>query len=134
MVKIQHLLQKKRKKSKHKEKTPKNKKNLNLNSDIEEDEADLSSGPLTTNKLLNEIIRSFNIFNYSDYELKHYFDDNHLNLTRNKDLYIKLKVLCTSENIDLKCVPNSYIIGEKGFNCSMKNHNRDITITFYLSI
>ena len=124
MVKIQHLLQKKRKKSKHKEKTPKNKKNLNLNSDIEEDEADLSSGPLTTNKLLNEIIRSFNIFNYSDYELKHYFDDNHLNLTRNKDLYIKLKALCTSENVDLGCIPNSYIIGENGLNCSMKNHNR----------
>ena len=118
---------KKRKKSKHKEKTAKNKKNSNLNSDIEEDETDLTSGHLTTNKLLNEIIRSFNTFNYSDYELKHYFDDNHLNLTRNTDPYIELKVLCTSENVDLRCVPNSYIIGENGLNCSMKNHNRDVT-------
>jgi len=118
---------KKRKKSKHKEKAAKNKKNSNLNSDIEEDETDLTSGHLTTNKLLNEIIRSFNTFNYSDYELKHYFDDNHLNLTRNTDPYIELKVLCTSENVDLRCVPNSYIIGENGLNCSMKNHNRDVT-------
>ena len=118
---------KKRKKSKHKEKTAKNKKNSNLNSDTEEDETDLTSGHLTTNKLLNEIIRSFNTFNYSDYELKHYFDDNHLNLTRNTDPYIELKVLCTSENVDLRCVPNSYIIGENGLNCSMKNHNRDVT-------
>jgi hypothetical protein len=119
---------KKRKKSK---KTAKNKKNSNLNydikEDIEEDEADLTSGNLTTNKLLNEIIRSFNTFNYSDYELKHYFDDNHLNLTRKTDPYIELKVLCTSENVDLRCVPNSYIIGENGLNCSMKNHNRDVT-------
>ncbi len=118
---------KKRKKTK---KTAKNKKNSNLNSDIEEleeDETDLNNGHLTTNKLLNEIIRSFNTFNYSDYELKHYFDDNHLNLTRKTDPYIELKVLCTSENVDLRCVPNSYIIGENGLNCSMKNHNRDVT-------
>ena len=58
---------------------------------------------------------------------QHYFDDNHLNLTQKVDPYIELKVLRTSENVDLRCVPNSYIIGENGLNCSMKNHNRDVT-------
>ena len=116
---------KKRKKSKKKEKSGKNK--INSNSEKEDDEADLVSGPITTTKLLNEIIQSFNTYNYSDYELKHYFDDNHLNLTQENDPYIELKVLCTSENVDLRCVPNSYIIGENGLNCSMKNHNRDVT-------
>ena len=118
---------KKRNKSKKKEKSAKNRKNQNFNSEMEDDEKDINNGHLTTNKLLNEIIQSFNTFNYSDYELKHYFDDNHLNLTLNSDPYIELKVLCTSENVDLRCVPNSYIIGENGLNCSMKNHNRDVT-------
>ena len=118
---------KKRKKSKKKEKNGKKIKNSNICLESEDDENDLVNGNLTTNKLLNEIIQSFNTFNYSDYELKHYFDDNHLNLTRNTDPYIELKVLCTSENVDLRCVPNSYIIGENGLNCSMKNHNRDVT-------
>ena len=72
---------------------------------------------LTSNKLLNEIMQSFNTFNYSEYELKHYFDDNHLNLTQPNDPYIELKVLCTSENVDLRCVTNSYIIGERGLDC-----------------
>jgi len=118
---------KKRNKSKKKEKSAKNRKNQNFGSEMEDDENDINNGHLTTNKLLNEIIQSFNTFNYSDYELKHYFDDNHLNLTLNTDPYIELKVLCTSENVDLRCVPNSYIIGENGLNCSMKNHNRDVT-------
>ena len=118
---------KKRKKSKKKDKVGKKTKNSNLCFESEDDENDLAKGNLTTNKLLNEIIQSFNTFNYSDYELKHYFDDNHLNLTQNTDPYIELKVLCTSENVDLRCVPNSYIIGENGLNCSMKNHNRDVT-------
>ena len=115
---------KKRKKSKKKEKSGKVKVNSN---EKEEDDMDLSNGSITTNKLLNEIIQSFNTYNYSDYELKHYFDDNHLNLTQKVDPYIELKVLRTSENVDLRCVPNSYIIGENGLNCSMKNHNRDVT-------
>ena len=118
---------KKRKKSKKKDKVGKKTKNSNLCFESEDDENDLAKSNLTTNKLLNEIIQSFNTFNYSDYELKHYFDDNHLNLTQNTDPYIELKVLCTSENVDLRCVPNSYIIGENGLNCSMKNHNRDVT-------
>ena len=118
---------KKRNKSKKKEKSEKNRKNQNFGSEMDDDENDINNGHLTTNKLLNEIIQSFNTFNYSDYELKHYFDDNHLNLTLNTDPYIELKVLCTSENVDLRCVPNSYIIGENGLNCSMKNHNRDVT-------
>ena len=118
---------KKRNKSKKKDKNIKNKKDISFNSEINDDEKDVANGHLTTNKLLNEIIQSFNTFNYSDYELKHYFDDNHLNLTQNTDPYIELKVLCTSENVDLRCVPNSYIIGENGLNCSMKNHNRDVT-------
>jgi hypothetical protein len=118
---------KKRKKSKKKDKVGKKTKNSNLCFESEDDENDLAKGNLTTNKLLNEIIQSFNTFNYSDYELKHYFDDNHLNLTQNTDPYIELKVLCTSENVDLRCVPNSYIIGENGLNCSMKNHNSDVT-------
>ena len=115
---------KKRKKSKKKEKSGKSKINSN---EKEEDDMDLSNGSITTNKLLNEIIQSFNTYNYTDYELKHYFDDNHLNLTQKVDPYIELKVLRTSENVDLRCVPNSYIIGENGLNCSMKNHNRDVT-------
>ena len=116
---------KKRKKSKKKEKSGKNKNNSNF--EKEEDDMELSNGSITTNKLLNEIIQSFNSYNYTDYELKHYFDDNHLNLTQKADPYIELKVLRTSENVDLRCVPNSYIIGENGLNCSMKNHNRDVT-------
>ena len=116
---------KKRKKSKKNKKSGKNK--TNSNSEKEDDETDLVNGRITTTKLLNEIIQSFNTYNYSDYELKHYFDDNHLNLTQENDPYIELKVLCTSENVDLRCVPNSYIIGENGLNCSMKNHNRDVT-------
>ena len=115
------------KKRKKNEKKQKNKKNSIINSENEEEETDLSNTNLTTNKLLNEIIQSFTTFNYSDYELKNYFNDNHLNLTLNTDPYIELKVLCTSENVDLRCVPNSYIIGEDGLNCSMKNHNRDVT-------
>ena len=118
---------KKRKKPKKKEKSGKKIKNSNLCFESEDDDKNFANGNITTNKLLNEIIQSFNTFNYSDYELKHYFDDNHLNLTRNTDPYIELKVLCTSENVDLRCVPNSYIIGENGLNCSMKNHNRDVT-------
>ena len=116
---------KKRKKSKKKEKSGKNK--INKNFEQEDDDTDLSNGNITTNKLLNEIIQSFNTYNYTDYDLKHYFDDNHLNLTQKVDPYIELKVLRTSENVDLRCVPNSYIIGENGLNCSMKNHNRDVT-------
>ena len=115
------------KKRKKNEKKQKNKKNSIINSENEDKETDLSNANLTTNKLLNEIIQSFTTFNYSDYELKNYFNDNHLNLTLNTDPYIELKVLCTSENVDLRCVPNSYIIGEDGLNCSMKNHNRDVT-------
>ena len=115
------------KKRKKNEKKQKNKKNSIINSENEDEETDLSNANLTTNKLLNEIIQSFTTFNYSDYELKNYFNDNHLNLTLNTDPYIELKVLCTSENVDLRCVPNSYIIGEDGLNCSMKNHNRDVT-------
>ena len=115
------------KKRKKNEKKQKNKKNSIINSENEDEETDLSNTNLTTNKLLNEIIQSFTTFNYSDYELKNYFNDNHLNLTLNTDPYIELKVLCISENVDLRCVPNSYIIGEDGLNCSMKNHNRDVT-------
>ena len=119
---------KKRKKSKKKEKCAKKRKNANSKHfEKDDDDSEFGSGQITTNKILNEIIKSFNTFNYSDYELKHYFDDNHLNLTQSTDPYIELKVLCTSENVDLRCVPNSYIIGENGLNCSMKNHNRDVT-------
>lgn len=128
---------KKRKESKRKEKEESNiritshfsndlnkKKNEKINS-IEDENFDEKH--ITTNSLLNDIIKSFNTFNYTEYELKHYFDDNHLNLTQSTDPYIELKVLCTSENVDLRCVPTSYIIGENGLNCSMKNHNRDVT-------
>ena len=122
---------KKRKKSKRKEKENGNKKKRNSDfsqfeindEDLEEPNEDI----ITSNKLLEEIISSFNTFNYSEYELKHYFDDNHLNLTQPNDPYIELKVLCTSENVDLRCVNTSYIIGENGLNCSMKNYNRDVT-------
>ena len=124
MNKNSEFTSKKRKKSRKKEKSGKNQKNSNS---IEDDDTDLVNGNITTNKLLNEIIQSFNTYNYTEYELNHYFDDNHLNLTQENDPYIELKVLCTSENVDLRCVPNSYIIGENGLNCSMKNHNRDVT-------
>lgn len=43
---------------------------------MENVEKEINNGYLTTNKLLNEIIQIFNTYNYSDYELKHYFDDN----------------------------------------------------------
>ena len=124
MNKNSEFTSKKRKKSRKKEKSGKNQKNSNS---IEDDDTDLVNGNITTNKLLNEIIQSFNTYNYTEYELNHYFDDNHLNLTQKSDPYIELKVLRTSENVDLRCVPNSYIIGENGLNCSMKNHNRDVT-------
>ena len=120
---------KKRKLSKKKEKdAKKGKRNSDIDFDFDEnDDIEMNDDCLTTNKLLNEIMQSFNTFNYSEYELKHYFDDNHLNLTQPNDPYIELKVLCTSENVDLRCVTNSYIIGERGLDCSMKNHDRDIT-------
>ena len=124
MNKNSEFTSKKRKKSRKKEKSGKKQKNSNS---IEDDDTDLVNGNITTNKLLNEIIQSFNTYNYTEYELNHYFDDNHLNLTQKSDPYIELKVLRTSENVDLRCVPNSYIIGENGLNCSMKNHNRDVT-------
>ena len=53
---------KKRKKSKKKEKSGKSKINSN---EKEEDDMDLSNGSITTNKLLNEIIQSFNTYNYT---------------------------------------------------------------------
>ena len=133
-VKNSAFTSKKRKKSKKKEKIKNNKDNNKKSSntffEIDDDELDITMNKnqdSTSNKLINEIIQSFNTFNYSEYDIKHYFDDNHLNLTQKTDPYIELKVLCTSENVDLRCVPNSYIIGEGGLNCSMKNHNRDVT-------
>ena len=125
---ISAFTSKKRKKSKNKEKTAKGKRNSECSKvNIDEDELEQKEDCITTNRLLDEIIQSFNTFNYSEYELKHYFDDNHLNLTQANDPYIELKVLCTSENVDLRCVNTSYIIGENGLNCSMKNYNRDVT-------
>ena len=121
---------KKRKKSKKRENGFKNKNGRNPNDsifEINDDDLEPNEDIITSNRLLEEIIQSFNTFNYSEYELKHYFDDNHLNLTRASDPYIELKVLCTSENVDLRCVNTSYIIGENGLNCSMKNYNRDVT-------
>ena len=121
---------KKRKKSKKRENGFKNKNRRNPNDsifEINDDDLEPNEDIITSNRLLEEIIQSFNTFNYSEYELKHYFDDNHLNLTRASDPYIELKVLCTSENVDLRCVNTSYIIGENGLNCSMKNYNRDVT-------
>ena len=119
---------KKRKKSKNKEKENKNKRNSNFTKfEIDDEELEPNEDIITSNQLLDEIIQSFNTFNYSEYELKHYFDDNHLKLTQENDPYIELKVLCTSENVDLRCVNTSYIIGENGLNCSMKNYNRDVT-------
>ena len=122
---------KKRKKSKKKENGIKNKNKRNSNTSsmfgINEDDLEPNEDIITSSRLLEEIIQSFNTFNYSEYELKHYFDDNHLNLTQASDPYIELKVLCTSENVDLRCVNTSYIIGENGLNCSMKNYNRDVT-------
>ena len=119
---------KKRKKSKNKEKDNKNKRNSNFTKfEIDDEELEPNEDIITSNQLLDEIIQSFNTFNYSEYELKHYFDDNHLKLTQENDPYIELKVLCTSENVDLRCVNTSYIIGEHGLNCSMKNYNRDVT-------
>jgi hypothetical protein len=105
----------------------KRKKSKKKNKKKEKDDDESAPHRPTTTKILNEIIENLNTFNYSEYELKHFFDDNHLNLTLKTDPYIELKVLCTSENVDLRCVPNSYIIGENGLNCSMKNHNRDVT-------
>ena len=125
---ISAFTSKKRKKSKNKEKEIKNKRNSDCSQfEIDDDELEPEEELITSNKLLEEIIQSFNTFNYSEYELKHYFDDNHLKLTQANDPYIELKVLCTSENVDLRCVNTSYIIGENGLNCSMKNYNRDVT-------
>ena len=119
---------KKRKKSKKKEKYTNNKRNSNCSFEIDDNELEINEEDcITSNKLLNEIVQSFTTFNYSEYELKHYFDDNHLHLTQKTDPYIELKVLCTSDNVDLRCVQNNYIIGANGLDCSMKNHDRDIT-------
>ena len=121
---------KKRKKSKKKEKGGKTKRNSDCDfeiDDFDKDDMDTNEENITSNKLLNEIIQSFSTFNYSEFDLKHYFDDNHLHLTQANDPYIELKVLCTSDNVDLRCVQNSYIIGENGLDCSMKNHDRDVT-------
>ena len=121
---------KKRKKSKKKEKGGKTKRNSECDfeiDDFDKDDMDTNEENITSNKLLNEIIQSFSTFNYSEFDLKHYFDDNHLHLTQANDPYIELKVLCTSDNVDLRCVQNSYIIGENGLDCSMKNHDRDVT-------
>ena len=121
---------KKRKKSKKKEKGGKTKRNSECDfeiDDFDKDDMDTNEENITSNKLLNEIIQSFSTFNYSEFDLKHYFDDNHLHLTQANDPYIELKVLCTSDNVDLRCVQNSYIIGQNGLDCSMKNHDRDVT-------
>ena len=121
---------KKRKKSKKKEKGGKIRRNSDCDfeiDDFDKDDMDTNEENITSNKLLNEIIQSFSTFNYSEFDLKHYFDDNHLHLTQANDPYIELKVLCTSDNVDLRCVQNSYIIGENGLDCSMKNHDRDVT-------
>ena len=81
----------------------------------------------TTENILNNLITCFTKYEYNTNDIKHYFDDNHLKLTQKNQPYIELKVLCTSENVDLRCVANSYIIGENGLDSSMKNHNRDVT-------
>ena len=82
----------------------KRKKSKKKNKKKEKDDDESAPHRPTTTKILNEIIENLNTFNYSEYELKHFFDDNHLNLTLKTD-----------------------IIGENGLNCSMKNHNRDVT-------
>ena len=124
---------KKRKKSKKKEKGAKAKHNSDCDFDLDnidnfdKDDLDTNEECITSNKLMNEIIQSFSTLNYSEFELKNFFEDNHLHLTQTNDPYIELKVLCTSDNVDLRCVQNTYIIGENGLDCSMKNHDRDVT-------
>lgn len=124
---------KKRKKSKNKEgksKFNKEKNDFDLDN-FSKDDLDLDTNEENftsiSNKLINDIMQSFTSFNYSEFDLRNYFSNNHLHLTQVNDPYIELKVLCTSDNVDLRCVQNSYIIGENGLNCSMKNHDRDVT-------
>ena len=124
---------KKRKKSKNKEgksKFNKEKNDFNLDN-FSKDDLDLDTNEENftsiSNKLINDIMQSFTSFNYSEFDLRNYFSNNHLHLTQVNDPYIELKVLCTSDNVDLRCVQNSYIIGENGLDCSMKNHDRDVT-------
>ena len=74
---------------------------------------------------INNIISDFG--NYKSNASQFYFEDNHLLLTKKTQPYVEIKVICTSENTDLRCVTNSYIIGEHGLNSSMKNHDRDVT-------
>ena len=124
---------KKRKKSKNKEGKPKfNKEKNDFDLDnFSKDDLDLDTNEENftsiSNKLINDIMQSFTSFNYSEFDLRNYFSNNHLHLTQVNDPYIELKVLCTSDNVDLRCVQNSYIIGENGLDCSMKNHDRDVT-------
>ena len=124
---------KKRKKSKNKEgksKFNKEKNDFDLDN-FSKDDLDLDTNEQNftsiSNKLINDIMQSFTSFNYSEFDLRNYFSNNHLHLTQVNDPYIELKVLCTSDNVDLRCVQNSYIIGENGLDCSMKNHDRDVT-------
>ena len=124
---------KKRKKSKNKEgksKFNKEKNDFDLDN-FSKDDLDLDTNEENftsiSNKLINDIMQSFTSFNYSEFDLRNYFSNNHLHLTQVNDPYIELKVLCTSDNVDLRCVQNSYIIGENGLDCSMKNHDRDVT-------
>ena len=124
---------KKRKKSKNKEgksKFNKEKNDFDLDN-FSKDDLDLDTNEENftsiSNKLINDIMQSFSSFNYSEFDLRNYFSNNHLHLTQVNDPYIELKVLCTSDNVDLRCVQNSYIIGENGLDCSMKNHDRDVT-------
>ena len=121
---------KKRKKSKNKEgksKFNKEKNDFDLDN-FSKDDLDLDTNEENftsiSNKLINDIMQSFTSFNYSEFDLRNYFSNNHLHLTQVNDPYIELKVLCTSDNVDLRCVQNSYIIGENGLDCSMKNHDR----------
>ena len=124
---------KKRKKSKNKEdksKFNKEKNDFDLDN-FSKDDLDLDTNEENftsiSNKLIDDIMQSFTSFNYSEFDLRNYFSNNHLHLTQVNDPYIELKVLCTSDNVDLRCVQNSYIIGENGLDCSMKNHDRDVT-------
>ena len=124
---------KKRKKSKNKEgksKFNKEKNDFDLDN-FSKDDLDLDTNEENftsiSNKLINDIMQSFTSYNYSEFDLRNYFSNNHLHLTQVNDPYIELKVLCTSDNVDLRCVQNSYIIGENGLDCSMKNHDRDVT-------
>ena len=124
---------KKRKKSKNKEgksKFNREKNDFDLDN-FSKDDLDLDTNEENftsiSNKLINDIMQSFTSFNYSEFDLRNYFSNNHLHLTQVNDPYIELKVLCTSDNVDLRCVQNSYIIGENGLDCSMKNHDRDVT-------